>query len=52
MQTEMEEVVQWAAIVTDRKTGLEKKAQVGEKNSNVSWVTFVMIFHLNLSILH
>lgn len=31
MQTAMEEVLQWAANVMD-KTGIEKKAQVGERN--------------------
>lgn len=41
----MEEVVQWTANVMDHKTGLEKKSQVGERNTNVSKVTFVMVFH-------
>ncbi len=46
----MEEAVQWAANVMDHKTTIE--AQVGEKNTNVSRVTFVMIFRLNRGVLH
>lgn len=39
------EDVQWAANVMDLKTGEEMKAQVGERNTNISNVTFVMIFY-------
>lgn len=51
MQTELEEGVQWATKMMDHKTGIEKKAQVGERNINVSKVTFVMIVDLYHNIL-
>lgn len=48
----MEEVVQWAANVMDHKTGIEKKDQVGKRNTNVYKVAFVKILHYYHSILH